>query len=99
MDLSTSSFKATALPLFEITRAGWLAQARAIAWQLGANGAEVSVDQIRPLCPLDPALDPRVFGAIFLGKAWVRVGDSFSRRKTCHHRRISRFVRTEFVQP
>ncbi len=92
-----ASFEHAVLPLFEQSRASWLAEARAVAWRLGRGGARVSVDQVRTECPPLAGHDPRVMGAVFSGRDWVRVGDSNSARAMCHRRRVSWFVRAEFA--
>lgn len=97
MSAALSMFEQSVLPLFEATRAAWLADARAVAWQLGEGGRPVCVDDVRRLCPPPQDADPRVMGAIMYRPAWVRVGDRNSGRKTCHKRRVSMFVRAEFV--
>lgn len=85
------------LPLYEVSRPAWLANARAVALRLGMNGAHVSVDDVRRLCPPPPDVDQRVMGAVFCRPDWVRVGDRTSGRVTCHHRRISMFVRADYA--
>lgn len=91
------SFEAEVLPLFEVTRAAWLAEARAVAHRLGEGGRMVTIDDVRAECPPPAEVDPRVCGAVFVRREWARVGFTSSNRRTCHRRPISTFMRREFV--
>jgi hypothetical protein len=79
------------LPRLEAKRADWLAEARAVARQLGRSGP-VNINDVRRLCPLPPSIDPRVMGAVFNKSEWVCVGYKRSSRSTCHNRPIGTFV-------
>ena len=89
MHRSTDSFEQTVLPLFEEYRENWLAQARAAALRLGQNLPEVCIDDVRKLVPPPEDKDPRVNGAVFERKYWVKLRTERSRRRTCHNRPIA----------
>jgi len=94
--IQASLFETEVLPRFEAKRAEWLEEARAVARRLGADGALVTVNDVRRLCPLPPGIDPRVMGAVFTKAEWVCVGYRRSSRATCHHRPIASFRLKEF---
>lgn len=86
-------FAAKVQPLFEEHRAEWLAQARLVALQLGADGRTVTVDDVRRILPPPPGFDPRVMGAVLRTRDWVKVGYKSSDRRTCHGRPVALFKR------
>ncbi len=93
-----NQFTQTILPLFETHRTDWLAQARAAAAQLGANGRIVTADDVRAICPPPDGCDPRVMGAIFAGRQWRKVGYCNSTRSECHGRPIAQFQLVEAMK-
>ena len=85
-------FEQEVLPLFELTREEWLAEARAAARQLAERNTEITIDDVRAICPPPDSFDGRVMGAVFAGKAWECRGYKRSERKTCHGRPIGIFA-------
>jgi hypothetical protein len=79
------------LPQFEQNNPDWLTQARHIARQIAQRNGIVTIDDVRKECPPPPGKDPRVMGAVFAGKDWVRVGYKQSDRRECHGRPVSVF--------
>lgn len=80
-----------ALDLFAVTRAEWLARAKAYALFLGSAGIEVTADDIHDHIPIPQEFDGRVMGAVFHPCVWECVGYVKSRRPICHGRRIGVF--------
>ena len=99
MGTAQSIFVQEVLPFFEAgaVRKAYLAKARAVAWRLGAKGAFVCVDDVRCVCPPPEDLDPRLMGAIFMGRDWVVVDRLNSHRRMSHNRPVAIFQRTEFA--
>ena len=85
----TELFEQTVLPLFEEYRQDWLLVARATAFQLGEFLAEVCIDDVREIVPPPPDKDPRVNGAVFERKYWLKLRTERSRRRACHNRPIA----------
>lgn len=86
-------FERTVLPWFEESRADWLANAREVALQLGEWFPEVTIDDVRILCPPPANVDPRVMGAVFLRKHWELLRHERSNRAACHNRPVGVFRR------
>lgn len=86
-----SIFVQDILPLFELSREDWLAQARDVARQLGRGGKPVTVDDVREKCPPPKGIDGRVMGAVFTRKEWTCVSYRRSERKECHSRPVGVF--------
>lgn len=86
-----SLFEQTILPLFEEHRGDWLIAARHVAAQIGADGRNVTIDDVRDRIPPPANVDPRVMGSVLNRKDWVRVGYQQSTRSDCHHRPIGVF--------
>lgn len=86
-----SLFERDVLPLFETYRGEWLDAARLVAAKLGSSGRNVTIDDVRKVCPPPPDVDPRVCGAVFTRREWIKVGYLNSTRSTCHHRPIAVF--------
>lgn len=86
-----SVFEQAVLPLFEVTRANWLAYARETARRLAQHGREVTIDDVRASCPPPSGVDPRVMGAVFNGRDWECVRYERSSRAACHSRPIGVF--------
>jgi hypothetical protein len=85
--------KQEAFDLFEITRAQYLASARAFMVHFAKDGRAVTVnDLIRHGPELPDGVDPRVRGAVFAERhVWERLGYAASNRSTSHNRPIMRF--------
>ena len=100
MSVAQSIFVQEVLPRLEAgeVRAAYLAEARAVAWRLGAKGREVCVDDVRSVCPPPEDVDPRVMGAVFVRRDWVLVARANSQRRMSHYRPVALFVRAEFAE-
>lgn len=83
--------KQQVLDFFEDTRQEILARARTKAREIARMRGEVSIDDIRELVQIPEHIDPRMFGAVFRGEEWERIGFRESRRKENHARPISVF--------
>ena len=80
----------------EEVRAAYLQQARFAADQLYHGGKkEITINDIRDVCPPPPSIDPRALGAVFKGKEgkWRVVG--YERSKRAHMRPIAIFTKGE----
>ena len=77
--------------LFEEFRRDWLSQARHKALEIALRRGEVCADDIHEECPVPGGIDPRVMGAVFASKDWLKVGYTQSKRKVCHNRPIAIF--------
>lgn len=86
-----SMFEQIVLPLFEEHRPDWLSAARAIAAQIGADGRPVTIDDVRDRIPPPSNVDPRVMGAVFTRRDWIKTGYCNSGRSTCHKRPVAVF--------
>lgn len=84
-------FEQHVLPLFEVNRADWLQQAREVARNLGERCGEVTIDDVRRLCPPPESIDPRVMGGVFKKSEWKLIRHQPSTRATCHHRLVAVF--------
>ena len=77
---------------FEETRKEYLAQARYAANKLYSSGKkELTVNDIREICPPPASVDPRVMGAIFSRKIWKVI--SYRPSKRAHMRPIAVFTK------
>lgn len=83
--------KEDAFDAFEHARPDWLSQARAVAVDFARKNGRVTIDDVRKVLPPPEDIDPRIMGAVFAGKQFVRVGYTNSNRATCHKRPISVF--------
>jgi hypothetical protein len=90
LDMFASSFEEAVLPLFEEHRGDWLAHARATARHLAAD-RDITIDDVRQLCPPPENIDPRVMGAVFAGNDWRCLRYVSSHRGVCHKRPIGLF--------
>jgi len=90
LDMFATSFEEAVLPLFEEYRAGWLANARAVARHLGAL-QDITIDDVRKLCPPPDSVDPRVMGAVFSGNDWRLLRYVSSHRGISHKRPVGLF--------
>lgn len=86
-----SQYEETVMPHQEAAHADWLALARATAIRMGQGGVEMTVDQVRAVCPPPPGVDPRVMAAIFTRKRWIRLGYVQGFRKASHGRPVCAF--------
>lgn len=86
-----SLFEKAVLPLFEEHRTDWLTAARHVAAQIGADGRTVTIDDVRDRMPPPANVDPRVVGAVFLRRDWIKTGYLNSGRRTCHGRPVALF--------
>jgi hypothetical protein len=84
--------KEAALALLEQTRAEYLQDAREAAMRLGEQHDQVTIDDVRAVCPPPAGIDPRVMGAVFRGRLWKAVGFVSSTRATCHRRPVRLFA-------
>ena len=80
------------LPLFEQTRGDWLTEAREVARRLAAENGEVTINDVRAICPPPKEIDGRVMGAVFTRKDFIRIGFQNSDRKECHGRPVCIFA-------
>lgn len=77
-------------------RLSWLTRARGLALQLGRFGDQITIDDVREVCPPPEFVDPRVMGAVFRNEDWVCIGYRKSKRNTCHRRPIGIFQRKTY---
>ena len=84
-------FDGEILPLFEQSRAAWLAEARLVALKICKKRGYVTADEVRKVCPIPPGIDPRVMGAVFIRSLFRKVAYVNSARRTCHGRPIAIF--------
>ena len=89
--MAQTYFEQHILPLFEVSREAWLAEARAVARGLGVGGVLVTIDEVRAILPPPAGIDPRVMGAVFKRSEWVLDHYVSSKRVTCHKRPIGAF--------
>lgn len=78
-------------PALETAHAEFVAEARRIARELGSDGREVTIDDVRAILPVPEGKEPRSLGVVFLEKIagvriWVQVGWRRSPRRMCHNR-------------
>jgi len=85
-------FEQEVLPLFEETRKEWLARARRVAFQIGLQQKEVTINDVRAVIPPPEEVDPRVMGAVFVRQDWILLRRERSNRKRCHNRPIGVFT-------
>ena len=84
-------FEKDILPLFEAARGPWISKARDAARRLAAEKGEITVNDVRAVCPPPDDADPRIMGSVFLKREFVRVGFKASSRDACHGRMIGVF--------
>ena len=84
-------FEKEVLPKFEMHRAEWLLVARATARQLGEAKGEITINDVRRLCPPPNGVDPRVMGAVLKRPEWELIRYERSARATCHNRPVGVF--------
>jgi len=79
------------LPQLEEARAGWIARARAAARRIAAEKGQVTINDVRAVCPPPEGADPRIMGAVLHKNEFVRVDFMVSERGSCHGRTIGVF--------
>jgi hypothetical protein len=85
-------FDNVVLPLFEQRRGDWIEAARAAARRIAAERGQVTIDDVRAVCPPPEGADPRIMGSVFARKSeFLRIGFAASGRDACHGRMISVF--------
>ena len=87
----TVETKEEAIALLEQTRAEFLQDARQAALRLGKKQINVTIDDVRAVCPPPAGIDPRVMGAVFKSHLWKPVGHVASARAKCHRRPVALF--------
>lgn len=91
MSEARAIFDNETLPFWEETRAIWIKNARAAARRIAAEKGQVTVNDVRAVCPPPEGADPRIMGAVFARNEFARVGFTVSERRTCHGRIIGVF--------
>lgn len=84
-------FSTAVQPLFEEHRGDWLAEARAVARHLAGVRGEITIDDVREVCPPPAGVDPRVCGAVFRTDEFEGGGYVNSSRSVNHHRPVRLF--------
>lgn len=79
------------LDLFEVAQPDYLTRARTLATQLCLRNGSCTIDDVRERLPPPPNVDPRVMGAVFTSKLFVKLGYVNSGRRECHARPIAKF--------
>lgn len=69
----------------------WLEMARGHARRIASDKGEVTIDDVRRVCPPPDDCDPRIMGSVFSRKDFERVDFRASARETCHGRPIGVF--------
>lgn len=100
MDKLPIKTKQQAFDLFEDTRGEFLAHCRWVAERIFKEKGHVTIDDVREQVTTPKGVDPRVYGAVFNGKEWEKVGHTLTKRKSSHRRPISIFVKkgTPFIR-
>lgn len=80
-----------ALEILENTRMEFVTECRNQANRLISLNGQVTIDDVRELCPLPKGIDGRVYGAVFNTKDFKCVGYTTTKRKTSHRRPIGVF--------
>jgi hypothetical protein len=70
----------------------WIARARDHARRIARERGQVTINDVRMVCPPPEDADPRIMGAVFSRAEFVRVGFQVSYRKPCHGRHIGVFA-------
>lgn len=92
MKLSPGERLAGVMRTFEETRGDWLAKARAAAEVLAAQRGEITIEDVRAVCPPPDEVDPRVMGAVLrTGRVFQKVGYRTSDRPESTGRQIAIF--------
>jgi hypothetical protein len=69
----------------------WVVRARAAARRIASDKGDVTINDVREICPPPEGADPRILGAVFQKAEFVRVGFAVSERRACHGRMIGVF--------
>jgi hypothetical protein len=69
----------------------WLSVARDAARRLAAEQGNITINDVRAVCPPPDGADPRIMGGVFLTRDFERVGFAASSRDACHGRTIGVF--------
>lgn len=85
------NYRDAALDLLEDTRESYVERAREAAIALASDGRDITIDDVREVCPPPDDVDPRVMGTVLRAPLFVKVGYATSSRKTCHARPIAVF--------
>jgi hypothetical protein len=85
-------FDDAVLPLFAQHGGEWIAHARAVARRIAVERGQVTIDDVRALCPPPEGADPRIMGSVFAGGQFAQVGRINSSRRECHGRSIGVFA-------
>ena len=80
-----------ALKLLERSRSEWLFDARNTAAMVCRLYGRVTADDIRRRCPIPDGWDPRVVGAVFNDRRFIKVGYRATGRPEAHARPIAVF--------
>lgn len=80
------------MDLFEAKRKALLEECRLIARQVALEYGQVSIDDVRDRVQLPLGVDGKVFGAVFRGEEWRRVGFTPSRVKSSHSRIVGLYT-------
>lgn len=91
MSAAPDLFTQAILPLFEEHRASFLERARAAARRIALVQGELTVDDIRKVCPPPADVDPRVMGAVLKSSEFEAIGYRRSERRINHGRPIAIF--------
>lgn len=78
--------KDEALDALEQARWEYLIKARSVAHKLAKKKKEITINDVREVCPPPPDVDPKVMGAVFKTKDWEPTGFHISKR--AHSRMI-----------
>jgi hypothetical protein len=72
-------------------KSDWIFKARDAARRLATERGQITINDVRGVCPPPEDADPRIMGAVFLKREFERVGFAASSRDACHHRTIGVF--------
>ena len=87
--LSLLDYDRKILPVQEQAHSEWLDIARGAARYLSAQRGEITIDDVREVCPPPPEIDPRIMGAVFKPKSdWECTGYRKSDREECNGRPV-----------
>lgn len=95
MNEARAIFDDEVLPLFEQRAQNgrpWVESARACARRIAAARGQVTIDDVRALCPPPENADPRIMGSVFTAAEFHQIGRINSSRRECHGRSIGVFA-------
>lgn len=91
-DLFTAAdAREAALDLLEAARPAWVDVARQVAIRIAEARGQVTIDDVREVCPPPEGTDPRVMGAVLRKPLFEAIGFVQSTRLACHGRPIRVF--------